>query len=279
MEAKIGFVSFAAGNRSVKLAGIRLKNQLLKSKIPAKIKIYGENDLATILAPDDEAFLSQNMCKRGFGFWIWKPLIIIDFLEKNPELDFLVYLDAGCEFHISDQSLGNFYKYVEGAKLNQICSFSTQNDQKYTKCWTLNYFQLNEQLILMPQIQSGILIFNSSAVNPICLDWIELMRVRNYENLVDKRDKLLEHPEFIEHRHDQSILSMYLKSKNIGKIYPASEHTWPHHLNDSLKMSPFWAVRNMSLVSVRYQHFWNPFYILERFLFNLNSKFHDLQKN
>ena len=274
-ETKIGFLSFADGNRSTKMAGMRLEKQIRKAGVSYKTKVYSEKDLRNLLNRKDRNFLDQNKSVRGFGYWLWKPLIIIDFLKRNPELEILIYLDAGCEFHFSNNSASNFNQYIQGALEHGICAFSTQNDRAYTKRFTVEFFDLPLPLLLLPQIQSGILIFRSDAVNSICPKWLDTMRFQDYENLIDKRDELLESIDFIEHRHDQSVLSMLLKSTNIGKIYPAREHTWPHERNLFLKNSPFWAVRNMSRIPLRYQKYWNPLYVLENFALKLISKLNE----
>ncbi len=49
--------------------------------------------------------------RRGFGFWIWKPRVILKKLESLPENDILVYLDQG--FHIQASGAKRFNEYVK----------------------------------------------------------------------------------------------------------------------------------------------------------------------
>lgn len=37
------------------------------------------------------------LCRRGAGYWIWKPFIILRQLKKQGNNDFLVYCDSGIE--------------------------------------------------------------------------------------------------------------------------------------------------------------------------------------
>ena len=263
-QIKIGFVLFADGKRSIKFAGYRLRYQINRSKVSYKTSIYNLNLIQNLLSYEDKTFLEKYMDVRGFGYWIWKPLIILDFIKKNPNLDYIVYLDAGVEFHYTEKSSKRFKEYIGVAEVKGLCAFSTQSDKAFTKKKTLAIFNLEESEIEKPQIQSGILIFKREVAKTICSEWINLMRSENYQNLVDKSDSLIEDENFIEHRHDQSLLSLLIKFKKIGHIYPAEKHTWSSRENNFLASSPFWAVRNMYFTPKVYQHFWNPFYVLER---------------
>jgi len=260
---KIGFVLFADGPKSIKLAGCRLRRQINNSKVSHKTSIYNLDLIQNLLSDADRNFLNKYIDVRGFGYWIWKQLIILDFVEKNPYLDYIVYLDAGVEFHYSEESSNKFEEYLAAAEVTGLCAFSTQNDLAYTKRKTLAMFDLEKRDLEKPQIQSGILIFKRAVAQTICNEWIQLMRSENYQNLVDKMDSSIEDDSFVEHRHDQSLLSLLIKSKKIGHIYPAHKHTWSSPDNNFLASSPFWAVRNMHFTPKLYQHFWNPIYILE----------------
>jgi hypothetical protein len=263
-QSGIGFVLFADGRRSVKFASYRLMHQINSSKVSSKTSIYNLNLLQDRLSRKDKNFLEKNKNVRGFGYWIWKPFTILDFIKNNPTLKYVVYLDAGVEFHFTEMSSKRFKEYIDVTEIEGLCAFSTQNDKAYTKRKTLAIFNLAESEIEKPQIQSGILIFKREVAETICTEWINLMRSKNYQNLVDKNDTLIEDDSFIEHRHDQSLLSLLIKSKKIGHIYPADQHTWPSQENNFLASSPFWAVRNMYFTPKVYQHFWNPLYVLER---------------
>lgn len=48
---------------------------------------------------------------RGYGYWIWKSYLISKImLEKMHQGDILVYLDAGCEIHVSGRKRWEEYK-------------------------------------------------------------------------------------------------------------------------------------------------------------------------
>jgi len=262
-QSKIGFVLFADGPRSIKFAGYRLRRQINNSKISCKTSIYNLNLIQNLLSETDKTFINKYIDVRGFGYWLWKPLIIRDFIKMNPGLDYIVYLDAGVEFHYTKMSSKRFEEYLVATEATGLCAFSTQSDKAYTKRRALEIFNLEKREVEKPQIQSGILIFKQAVAKKICSEWINLMRSENYQNLIDKVDSSREDDGFIEHRHDQSLLSLLIKSKKIGQIYPADQHTWFSQENNFLVSSPFWAVRNMHFTPKMFQHFWNPLYIFE----------------
>lgn len=54
--------------------------------------------------------------QRGFGYWSWKPQVVLQSFEKMQEGDVLIYADIGCHFHTAqrDRILG----YIKALKAN-----------------------------------------------------------------------------------------------------------------------------------------------------------------
>lgn len=63
-----------------------------------KISILTEKDLNQGFV---DAF-STHLVKgsRGFGYWCWKPQVVLQNLNKMRENDILIYMDAGCHLNI-----------------------------------------------------------------------------------------------------------------------------------------------------------------------------------
>ncbi len=85
---------------------IRFHNQAKESNFFDNIFIYNEYNL-----PKDEKFealLSHKLVpSRGFGYWCWKPFIILKTLENIKDGDILVYADIGC--HINKDFIIKLY--------------------------------------------------------------------------------------------------------------------------------------------------------------------------
>ncbi len=88
----IGIVTFADN---------RFKGSLERFKIQANrigffdhISINSEGDLSPDYRERHRDRLNRNC--RGFGYWCWKPFFVLHELNHNPDLEILIYCDAGC---------------------------------------------------------------------------------------------------------------------------------------------------------------------------------------
>jgi hypothetical protein len=75
----------------------RFLNQATQSGFFETVSVFSNNDIAQLVRAKRLHFLLWK--RRGFGFWIWKPRVILKKLETIPEGEYLIYLDQG--FHIN----------------------------------------------------------------------------------------------------------------------------------------------------------------------------------
>jgi hypothetical protein len=267
---KVGFVFFADGSVTNKAASWRLYCQVRRSGIARAISCYNIPKVKHKLTTSDKIFINKNKKTRGYGFWLWKPLIILDFLEKNPELDFLIYLDVGCEFNVNKSSIDTLSDYLSKAETYGFVAFSTEIEKYWTKQSLIKYINPSKELLDSPQIQTGIIIFNTRIVREICEKWVEIMRHSNYSFLIDVPLNELNQEiyGFKEHRHDQSIFSVLAKENYSGQIYSNLEETYfPRNWHNNLD-KPFFAVRNLRLTSILSPYF-KILYHIENSVFKL----------
>lgn len=144
---------------------------------------------------------------RGAGYWVWKPFIIQRILQRLSGDDVLVYADAGIEIL---QPVDGLIKVCN--EHGGIALFAThcRTNQEWTKrdcfifmdCDSKEYHKGAQAtasfMIMMP---------NQRSIN-LVKDWLRFCQ--NYNILSDApnicgRDNL---PGFVEHRHDQSVLSL-----------------------------------------------------------------------
>ena len=64
-------------------------------------------------------FIKQN--QSGFGFWIWKPKIILDKLKSIDDNDILIYCDAG--IHLNSKGLPRYKEYIDILNKKDIVNF------------------------------------------------------------------------------------------------------------------------------------------------------------
>lgn len=105
------FITFGAGGWNFYEAVNRICEQAKKTDLFDEIKGFTDNDLR-----NDSSFWNKHgnfivKNPRGFGYWLWKPYLILRELNKMFEGDVLVYFDCGNEinYHAKDE----FSKLIE----------------------------------------------------------------------------------------------------------------------------------------------------------------------
>lgn len=156
---------------------------------------------------------------RGYGFWAWKPFIILKALKQIPEGDILLYLDAGC--HLNKKGILRFREYIQMLKSNQklFLTFELAGDRFMERNWTkgclLDYFKVKDDpLFTDTNIRDASTIFcvNHALAVQFMEEWYSIFQ--NHLHLADDSVSTTPNLEgFIEHRFDQSIYSVLAKKK------------------------------------------------------------------
>jgi hypothetical protein len=145
--------------------------------------------------------------KRGVGYFAWKPYIILEVLKKIEDEDILIYCDSGIE--ITDD-LKPFIKRCQKSKgvvlfenKTILCKNWTKRDCFfYMGCDTKEYHDAK-------QVIGGFSIWRRTPLSlKILSEWLKFCEDRKVvsddNNICGKPN----FPDFVEHRWDQSILSL-----------------------------------------------------------------------
>lgn len=240
-------LTFGAGSKRYYDAICRLKKQA--ESFPFD-KIITYNDLDLIQKFPD--FWSQHKdfilnSPRGFGYWLWKPFIMLETMKTLKEGDILVYIDCGCELNI--KGLDRFKEYLNTVKKNNSLLFHLE--EKHTE-WQWNKMDLISHLgmqdhksLFLPQTVGGIQLHKCCKENIKFLE--EYYNTCCKYNLIDDSpSKIPNTSQFIEHRHDQSVASLLAKKYN---YYAIADETWPDNMLGNKSRYPIWAIRNYSIES------------------------------
>lgn len=198
---------------------VRFHKQAKESDFFDNIFIYNEYNL-----PKDEKFealLSHKLVpSRGFGYWCWKPFIILKTLENLKDGDILVYADIGC--HINKEGEKRFYEYLDIVIEHKILCFKSHwVEAHYTKADLFNYFdKLKDKNITdTPMRPATICIFEKNDINLEFVNkWLQVF-YDDFSLVDDTPSKLTNLDGFIENRHDQSVFSILSKIYDIYAIY------------------------------------------------------------
>ena len=245
----VGFVTFGDGRRCWRAASERLKIQAHNSGYFHSISSYGLSDIRSKFTEDDRRFIERN--SDGFGYFLFKPIAILHFIEKNPEIEVVIYLDAGSEIDATPNKSELFKSYLDSVMKYGYLGFQLENTEE-------NWSKADLTQLLAPpisdlksgQIAGGHLIFKRDFAIAHCMKWLEIMRMDNYHYLDHSPSKIPNVESFVSHRNDQSISSLLLKKCNYLSVRPASEmEPVPGEINLQKALGPFIAARNSSKFS------------------------------
>ena len=160
---------------------------------------------------------------RGNGYWLWKPFIVLDALNKVNDGDYVFYMDSGSSL-VDDVHL--LINAMEQAKTNIMVFVGPEIEKVWTK---------RDAFILMdcdspeyadtPQIGATyVLLKKCNESIEFVKQWLHYMTdariVTDMPNQMGKEN----YPEFMENRHDQSCLSLLVKKHKLPLFRNPSEY-------------------------------------------------------
>jgi hypothetical protein len=177
---------------------------------------YTFRDLDEDFVRRNKELLSQ---PRGAGYWVWKPYVILKALNMIPEGDIVLYLDG--EAFVQKPIDDLVSKYLEFADI-ALTKTSFLN-KMYVKRDLLRAFNMdNEYIRNLDQFESGyILLRNTDFAKQFVASWLSWSE---NANLIDDSPSSGEYKEFIDHRHDQAILTLLFFSYEHDK--DSKKLTW-----------------------------------------------------
>lgn len=167
---------------------------------------YHHKDLNEEFVKKHAKILNQ---KRGSGYWLWKPYIILDAMNKTKDGTIIFYMDADT---IIQKDLSPLIKIAEKNNIVLFESFLT--NRPYIKRDLYIAMKAdNENYYDKKQIgASYIMLKNNESNRKFIEKWLEYCT--NENNLTDIPSVYgSEIPGFIEHRHEQAILTLLVQKE------------------------------------------------------------------
>lgn len=147
---------------------------------------------------------------RGSGYWIWKPYLILEALKTMEPDDILVYLDSG------DWITRSFRIFVQRTMRNKDILLTEGGfpNREYTKYNVLKEMGcLDKKFTEAIQVEAGIIVCkNTKATQEIINEWLFWCLK---PGIVDDSPSEERFIDFVDHRHDQSVLSLLQVFHNI----------------------------------------------------------------
>jgi hypothetical protein len=185
---------------------------------------------------ENQRILSEPL---GAGYWIWKPFIILQTMKLLDYGDIVLYTDAGMKVI---KSLDPLFEITKASKDNRMLfaltmNYGTHRHSEYTKrdCFVLmgqdeeKYWEsrmLNAAFSLWMKTQKNI---------DFLTEWGEYMKDSRIVTYEPNTCGLPNLPDYIDHRHDQAVLSL-LSLKHGRELY---REPTQFTLNETYSNSPY----------------------------------------
>lgn len=194
----IWLISYAHGE--VYYANQRALNHSAINKCIDHVKSYNIKFLDSVFKEKNTSILTQ---ERGAGYWLWKPYIIYDTLKSIPDDDIVIYLDTGVMIHSPIDKMINLLEHNKDIML--FNNFHT--NKGYIKRDLLKMMNMDNDTVLNTThiAATFLLIKNSEFSRRFIKEWLDMSQNEHAINDVASED---EYVDFIDHRHDQAILSL-----------------------------------------------------------------------
>jgi hypothetical protein len=238
------FLTFASSDLKKSLN--RIKNQADFLNFYDYVITYTEKELDS----NFHSLFKENLKfgTRGFGYWCWKPQIILQVLENMNDGDILQYSDVGC--HLNIKGIERLSQYFELAKKTEKGILAFQNklpeypleydgrrmlnylDYQWIKGDLIDHFNIRDKKDILNTVTIGAtVIFIRKCEKSIELinKWLDVIKY-DFKLIDDSSSKNPNMEGFQAHRHDQAIFSILCKLEDI-KTLSAYEYYYPSKVN------------------------------------------------
>lgn len=154
---------------------------------------------------------------RGAGYWMWKPWVIVDQLQRLDEGDLLLWVDAGAHFVGPVERIA---AVVERHDLDVWLMGQGYRESQYTKrdAFVLLGMDDDHTASTPQRFASCIGVRCTAAGRALAAEYLAACTDRRLVSDDPNTCGLPNHPDFVDHRHDQSILSLLTKRHGIQVV-------------------------------------------------------------
>lgn len=233
------FVTFASND--MRLALERIGRQAEKMGVFDQILTLDE----AALDPDFKKRFSDTLQAgiRGYGYWVWKPQVVLQAMGAMNNGDTLLYADAGCHLNVGgrerledyfsmltdDQPLLIFQNDPEDRVFRQINpNIGNWPNGDWCKGDLIDYLDMRDRKdVLEAQTYYATTFAMRKTPQTLALSkkWLSVIE-HDLALVDDSPSKAPNLPGFIEHRHDQAIFSLLCHSMP-ANVISACEIVYP----------------------------------------------------
>lgn len=183
--------------------------------------------------------------KRGFGYWTWKPFAIRKALRALRPGDMLVYMDACTKLNLEGKP--RFLEYLQWVKESAHGTLVIGSKHRVREWCKMDLIlALNGHTLLDHEMLMAGIVFltHTPAVMDFLDRWCSLVSIPAFVD--DSPSTVPNHPDFREHRHDQSIFTLLFYNHRAFdgcRVIPDAEYYFPDKRSEDL-VYPIWIQSN-----------------------------------
>lgn len=204
----------------------RILDQAKSSGFFGTVQSFSDSDISPLIFRHMAHFLIRR--RQGFGRFIWKPYIILKFLNQVSPGDLLVYSDLGNHIHSESRAeISRYFELMDNHK-KDIGVFEVGQryiSSGYVRKRFVNYyfpnFYTNSDSQLLSVYGGLILIRNTPHAKKVFRDWLHLCE--KFLPKVDLGWKCNERSEFVGQDSDNGFLPLVLSKHQVHVTFPGTD--------------------------------------------------------
>jgi len=236
MHSALHFATFA--DTRGKFETLRVVSEAATFIDPLRMYPFNETNLEGI--EHYAEFIKNN--KRGYGYWIWKPLVVRHAFKKMNLGDVLLYCDAGCSLNAKGAARLQDYVNMAQTSPSGIVSFQMPHlDKHWCKSSLVKHLSEMgaERHAETGQLMATVFFIRKSEKNMRLVEkWLEIVSM--FWTIEDSPSNVPNFDGFQEHRHDQAVWGLLRKCVGTEIL---EDETWGNFSSAQMKMFPIWATR------------------------------------
>lgn len=253
LDRRYWFVSFADSRLTSAIR--RIARQARRIGFEAdRINVVTEKDLYRSFKTEMASHLVLG--SRGFGYWCWRPQVVLQMFDQMGEGDILLFCDVGC--HLNPKGLPRLKEYYKIADDSEILAFQyrsllgTQqydplhhfcNIGRYTKGDVLDYFGVrnDKSILLAGQYAGGVFLVKKTArTMAFYREYRQI--ITEHFNFIDDSPSVSENLlGFKGHRHDQALFTLLCMKEGVETLSACEFEYFGECAPECYKGNPEWA--------------------------------------
>ncbi|WP_176085163.1 hypothetical protein [Martelella sp. HB161492] len=186
------------------------------------VRVYGPGD--AVIADLRRAQPEIMAQPRGAGYWLWKPFIIADVLSKVPDQEFVLYLDSAMTFVGDPSCLTRALGSDDICLFQQYPAFSARMSMWTKRDCFVALDADTEEYWSSVQLAASFQLYRAGArarefVSALGVACCDRRALTDESNQLGKPNL----PDFVDHRHDQSVLTILAQREGVRLLPDPSQ--------------------------------------------------------